>query len=87
MLVSCLPPDVQSELSAIAAMGMTQSDLKKSPKRDVNENKLTLGNFTVVLAAVATQGFPDIAPEARIMRLFEFAAASGGNTKIRTNRS
>ena len=44
------------------------------------EDKLNLAGFTILLVTIATQGFPDIAPEGRVSRLFEFSSQSGGGT-------
>jgi len=74
--MACLPHDVQAEINSA---GAAYSD---APSRSAvkDQDFINLQGFTALLLSAATQGFPDVAPEARIMRLFEFCRDSGGAT-------
>ena len=71
LLVGCLPPDVQEEIDSADSGSVGGPD------------SLNLLGFTALILSSATQGFPDVAPEARTIRFFEFARASGGGTFLK----
>ena len=90
LLLSSLPRDVRAEIDsrAVAGLNLSTSLLsaeadKKSPRRERDEDgRLELASFTILLLSSATQGFPDVAPEARVSRFFSFAESSGGDKFI-----
>jgi len=74
ILMGCMPPDVQADIITFASTAA----LRLPPSKE--QDTLNLHGFTALVLSVATQGFPDVAPEARFTRFFEFSNQSGGHT-------
>jgi len=70
-----MPSNVQAEITAFASTAARQQSSNSSKEQDV----LNLHGFTALVLSVATQGFSNVAPEARCARFFEFCAQSGGS--------
>lgn len=75
LLLTALPDEVL-ELPAVAI------ELQNSPEISAKLAKkkvLLCGSFFVMLSTIANQSFPEMPPEKRIGRLFEWTAQSGGS--------